>query len=589
MKNYSSFRSIRVLALACLGFALRAQAGPEYTPNMVVETSAPGLARLDVLLSSQEWKEPRRFVFEGKGSITGGIALPEKYAAEYSITAYDEEGRPINSGKGPIPPVATLDKPLNIPLPSPEKGDGLVLTLNRERIALEVLPSKESPDEIAVHAEIYDAAGNPAKFDPELLNWQLSDGRFIDIRRDYDPRDIKVVPNKGFTFERLCPLTPVVTLCRLNGQCKAIKVCDDPWVQISAGQAHTCAIKKSGAAFCWGDNTDGQLGAPTTSTCANGFSTGVKCSTRPLPVVCPAGAPCQFRQISAGVTLTVAVDVNGDVWWWGRGLPAHHRVDAYLAGSRVAFWQATAGYGHGCAISTARSELWCWGANGWGTAGVAPGATPPATWEVPDYAPVRLLPASKFKKVVAGSEHTCALSSGGYDVVCWGRDDSNQTSGPSGSMLSWPGTAKFYFQQFGGLTPIEDVSASHSSTCVALGWGNGVKCWGDNFFRNVSGFGSPDNVVTGAQHICALNNQQAQCVGLNFWGEAGVGNLSPQNTVVNVSAPPAKFTSLSAGLSHTCGITPDGTAFCWGRNFEGQVGNGAVSFTAFTPTQVTTP
>src|SRR5690349_1107211 len=98
MKTFNTFRSIRVLAVACLGFALRAHAGPEYTPNMVVETSAPGLARLDVLLSSKEWKEPRRFVFEGKGNIVGGIALPEKYAAEYSITAYDEEGKPINTG-----------------------------------------------------------------------------------------------------------------------------------------------------------------------------------------------------------------------------------------------------------------------------------------------------------------------------------------------------------------------------------------------------------------------------------------------------------------------------------------------------------
>jgi alpha-tubulin suppressor-like RCC1 family protein len=588
MKTFNSFRSIRVLAVACLGFALRAHAGPEYTPNMVVETSAPGLARLEVMLSSKEWKEPRRFVFEGKDSITGGIALPEKYPAEYSITAYDAEGKTINGAKGPIPPVASLDKPLAIPLPSLEKGDGIVLSLNRERIALEV--QKSEGNEVAVHAEVFDAAGNVARIDPEQLNWQLSDGRYLDLRRDFDPRDIHVVPHKGFEFQELCSLEPVVTLCRPNTQCKVIKVCSDPWVQISAGTGHTCGIKQSGAAFCWGENTDGQLGAPTTTSCSpNALSTGTKCSTRPLPVVCPAGSPCRFTQISAGVTLTVAVDINGDVWWWGRGLPTHHRVDAYLAGNRERFTQAAAGFGHGCALSQSRSEIWCWGANGYGETGVAPGPVAPATWEVPDYAPVRLLPASKFRKIVAGGETTCAIGSTSYDVVCWGRDDQHQVSGTSSSMLSWPGTAKFYFQQFGGLTPINDVSASGSGTCAALGWNNGVKCWGDHAFRNVAPFGQPDLIASGGLHVCAVTNQQAQCIGLNFWGEVGVGSLTPQNAVVNVNSPPASFASLSTGSSHTCGITPDGDAYCWGRNFEGQIGTGATSYTSWSPTKVTTP
>jgi hypothetical protein len=588
MKNYKHFRSITVLALACLAFAIRAQAGPEYTPNMVVEGSAPGLARLDIQLSSKEWQEPRRFVFEGKGSITGGITLPEKYEAEYSIIAYDEEGRPINGGKGPIPPVAALDKPLNIPLPSPGKDDGLVLTLNRERLAIEVWSTKESPGEIAVHAEVFDAAGNPSKFDPEDLYWQLSDGRYLDLHRGFDPRDIELVPHKGFELARLCSLEPVVTACRLNTQCKAIKVCSDPWLSISAGAIHTCAIKESGAAFCWGENIDGQLGAPTNGTCANGFSSGVKCSTRPLPVTCPAGAPCRFKQISAGVTITVALDVNGDVWWWGRGMPDHHRVEAVLAGSQAKFAQVAAGYAHGCALST-RNEVWCWGTNGYGESGVAPFGQPYGTREVPYYAPVRVMVPLKFRKVVAGGETSCAIGDSSYDVVCWGRDDQKQVSGPNSSVLVNPGTAKFYFQQFGGLTRIEDVSPSGSGTCVALGWSNGVRCWGDHSVRNVAGFGNTTNISAGYNHLCSLVNQQAQCLGTNAWGEVGVGNIMAQNAVVNVNAPPAVFASLHTGGSHTCGITPDGNAFCWGRNFEGQIGNGAVSYTAFTPTQVTTP
>ena len=98
-----------------------------------------------------------------------------------------------------------------------------------------------------------------------------------------------------------------------------------------------------------------------------------------------------------------------------------------------------------------------------------------------------------------------------------------------------------------------------------------------------------DLIATGGNHICALESQQAQCVGLNFWGEVGVGSQSPQNSVVSVMAPPATFSTLSAGTSHTCGITPGGDAFCWGRNFEGEIGVGSMSFTANKPTQVITP
>lgn len=586
MKTNKHFGYLASLAIAWLAIALRAQAGPEYTPNMVVETTAPGLARLEVLLSSKEWKESRRFVFEGKDSIAGGISIPEKYAAEYSMTAYDEKGNVINYGKGPIPPVASLDKPFEVPLPAAEKGEGLLVTVNRERISLAVQPSKEVEGAIMAHAEVFDPTGNPSKFDPEQLYWQLSDGRYLDLHRGWDPRDIHVVPHKDIEFARLCALEPVVSVCTINGHCRPIKVCKDPWVKISASADYTCGLKESGLAFCWGLNMEGELGANTIGSCVSNSSNGPNCSARPIPVLCPPGSPCRFTQISAGTTITAAIDTNGDVWWWGRGAADHHRVSAVLAGGAVKFSQVAAGYGHACAISSARSEIWCWGANGYGETG-AKGYTAGGVGEIPDNAPVRVLAPLKFKRIVAAGEHTCAIGSTGVDVVCWGRDDSNQSSGPSSTTYSATGTTTFFFQQFGGLTNILDVATSAASTCVTIP--GSVRCWGDLRFTNVAPFGTPDLISAGAAHVCALSGQQASCVGRNFWGEAGVGSNVWQGAPVSVLAPPPLYTTLTTGNSHSCGITPEGDAFCWGRNLEGQIGNGSTSFTANKPTAVVAP
>jgi alpha-tubulin suppressor-like RCC1 family protein len=64
----------------------------------------------------------------------------------------------------------------------------------------------------------------------------------------------------------------------------------------------------------------------------------------------------------------------------------------------------------------------------------------------------------------------------------------------------------------------------------------------------------------------------------------GVNGL-PLDSAVAVSfttgstQPPANlvFASVSVGLSHTCGVTAPGAAYCWGSNDAGQLGNGSTA------------
>ncbi|MBC8025058.1 MAG: hypothetical protein H7Y89_03630 [Steroidobacteraceae bacterium] len=557
-----------VVLLLVAGQFAQAQSPP--TPNMVVEVVNADVSRLEVRLSGGEFKESLQYEFKGvNGTITGGIALPKEGRLDWEIVAYDREGKLTHEGKGSIGGLVHTERAIDLPLESIDGGEGLVVSLAHQRIVLEV-ESYETSETLSVRAQVFDPQGNRADIKPGDLTWQLTDGRLIDLIKHEKEYKYELVPKKDAQIFELCTQAPQVFVCTKNGFCKPLRVCSDPFVSISAGGRHTCAIAKSGALFCWGDNQQGQLGAPTASTCG---TSAPACHTRALPVVCPPGSPCKFTQVSAGETLTAAVDVNGNVWWWGRGSTVHHRVNATLAAGPVSFYQAAAGYGHACAISGGRNEIWCWGLNDHGAAG--------APWimnEVPDSAPVRVMAPGKFRQIAAGGQHTCAIGAGGSDVICWGHNDWGMVRGPSSTQLPGTGIGPFFAQQFGGLVSITDVATSVSSTCVAVS-GN-VKCWGENSYLTTSGFGAVENLAVGKDQVCATTNQQARCMGANNWGQLGVGTTHFQAAPANVLAPPPLYTDLSAGDNHTCGITPEGDAFCWGNNYSGQLGNGSFSFAA---------
>jgi alpha-tubulin suppressor-like RCC1 family protein len=67
------------------------------------------------------------------------------------------------------------------------------------------------------------------------------------------------------------------------------------------------------------------------------------------------------------------------------------------------------------------------------------------------------------------------------------------------------------------------------------------------------------------------------------WGLNNVGQLGQPATAISATPTPQKipgslkFVSLSPGLNFTCGLTVDGTAYCWGDNPSGQLGDGTTS------------
>ncbi len=84
-------------------------------------------------------------------------------------------------------------------------------------------------------------------------------------------------------------------------------------------------------------------------------------------------------------------------------------------------------------------------------------------------------------------------------------------------------------------------------------------------------------VAPGERHTCArATNNAIYCWGRNVFGQLGVGAGGPTQSLVPVKVTGGlSFKAVHTGGNHTCGITIDDRAFCWGAGAEGQLGNGA--------------
>jgi len=92
-------------------------------------------------------------------------------------------------------------------------------------------------------------------------------------------------------------------------------------------------------------------------------------------------------------------------------------------------------------------------------------------------------------------------------------------------------------------------------------------------------------IGAGNNHTCALAGTTAYCWGSNFNGQLGAGSTSSVSQFQpQLVAGGLQFASLAVGASHTCALTAVGTVYCWGIRGQGQFGDGIV-----TPTLTVAP
>ncbi|HEX6367743.1 MAG TPA: hypothetical protein VF006_02345 [Longimicrobium sp.] len=83
-------------------------------------------------------------------------------------------------------------------------------------------------------------------------------------------------------------------------------------------------------------------------------------------------------------------------------------------------------------------------------------------------------------------------------------------------------------------------------------------------------------LAAGEFHACGIaQDGAAWCWGRNDAGQLGTGDTRNRTHPARVGGD-VEFTRLSLGGSHSCGLAADSTAYCWGSNAEGQLGTGPV-------------
>jgi alpha-tubulin suppressor-like RCC1 family protein len=77
-------------------------------------------------------------------------------------------------------------------------------------------------------------------------------------------------------------------------------------------------------------------------------------------------------------------------------------------------------------------------------------------------------------------------------------------------------------------------------------------------------------------HTCGVTTEnRAYCWGLGIFGALGDGTFTQRLQPTAVVGGLA-FRAVSGGNSHTCGVTTDNRAYCWGNNQTGRLGDGTV-------------
>lgn len=347
---------------------------------------------------------------------------------------------------------------------------------------------------------------------------------------------------------------------------------------VSTGGVHTCGITIAATVYCWGNNTNYELGLGPTSGPDGCGGTGPLywCSTKPAPVA----STLAFEMLSLGSGFSCGLATSQWLNCWGldsqgqlgNGSTNSQQAPGLIVGSTASFTAVSAGAAHACGLTSTKA-LYCWGANSQGQLGNGTTTT--------SSGPVAVAGGYNWVAVSTGDYHTCGVTVGGA-AVCWGFGPYGELGNGSAGSVATP-TAVASSATFATVSAGTEYSCGLTTSGAAYCWGrNDFGMLGDSTtfqrFAPVAVVGGLafTSIGTAANHTCGLVSGGAMyCWGYGF----GTGPTPAGGGLTFATL------SLSVGGLHTCGISTTGITYCWGDNSVGQLGTGTTTSSA-TPVKV---
>ena len=310
---------------------------------------------------------------------------------------------------------------------------------------------------------------------------------------------------------------------------------------ISAMHKHLCALPFTGAAVCWGIDDEGQASPPVGTFTAIAAGSRHACAlTSTGTAVCwgiddegqasPPAGTVTFTAIAAGGRHSCGVRSDRTVTCWGSN--AQVQSDA----PDGEFESVVAGSSHSCALAT-DSEIVCWGEPG-----------DHATWK----------PSGRFAKVAAGAQHNCALRTD-ETIVCWGFRYQRYAIVARSPSSTWSEVtvrgAMRCVRRLDGVIACWEQEANLLNGSALRVFRDATVSTHDALNRAATDANSPSvfyrEIHTNQNLSCGLKSDHtATC-----WGVPAYGRLD---------VPTGEFKSLAVGRMHSCGLRQDGSVECWG-------------------------
>lgn len=340
-------------------------------------------------------------------------------------------------------------------------------------------------------------------------------------------------------------------------------------ISVAAGGGFSLFLEEDGTPWSWGGNMYGQLG--------DGTNGDWHYKDTPHQVPGLSG----IVQLQAGHLYSLALKDDGTVWVWGTNGNGQLCQDSSVSLSNVPVQVSgltnitaiAAGDRH-CLVLKNDGTVWGWGYNSYGQLGN--GSTIEA-----QRSPVQVSGLSGVVAVTAGYWHSLALKSDGT-VWAWGNNTSGQLGNNSTTNSSTP-------VQVGSLSQVDEIYAAGFNSAAIIdgevwawgGWGDGqlgpdASEASSKIPQQLAGLSDITNLGGAGSFFIALKDDGT----VWSWGRNDLGQLGIGTTSTNVSNP-TQIAGLSniiaisdgTGGDHSLALEEDGTAWAWGTNNSGALGN----------------